>query len=80
MATSAGPLQAHFLFVRWFGETHGIYGTGLPLFNLSKKKKTIQNSFRAPIEREHDLFFTSSDFDIYYYILKQICNLTLCIV
>lgn len=35
-----------------------------------KEKKTIQNSFRAPIEREHDLFFTSSDFDIYYYILK----------
>ena len=45
---------------------HGISGAGLPLFNLFKK--TIHNSFCAPIEREHELFLNSSHFDILLYL------------
>lgn len=42
-------------------------GAGLPLFNLFKKKNVLK-SFCAPIEREHELFFNSSHFDILLYL------------
>lgn len=35
---------------------------------LKKNKKTIHNSFCAPIEREHELFLNSTHFDILLYL------------